>query len=424
MVDWPLVRIGDLVVQGALAISDGYRVRNEELGPEGIPFVRGGDIGDGWINTRTSDRIRPELSDRVRSKLTRPGDAAFITKGTVGRAGRLRSDQPPVVFAPQIAFWRVLDHSMLDAGFIYYLMRSRPFKAALDSVKTHGAMVADYVSISQQHDFRLRLPDIRSQRAIAQMLGALDDKIELNRRMNETLAQMARTLFQEWFVDGEPASHSDGWHEATLGDLMSVDKGVSYKGSGLVEDSGAIMVNLGCFTGDGRFNAAKLKRYDGSFRSQHVVAPGDLVLANTDMTQRRVVLGSPAIVPRLGGDATTIIHSHHVFACRFSQESERWKLFVYFTLLSPAFREVAEGYATGTTVLALRRQDLLGHRIRLPPQERILAFNDIASSLNARDQVSQIESQVLARLRDTLLPRLISGELRIPEAERIVSEVT
>src|SRR3990172_3126702 len=93
------VRLGDLVHQGVLAISDGYRVRNEELGSEGVPFVRGGDIGDGWINTDTEDHIRPEFLDRVRAKLTKPGDAAFITKGTVGRAGRLRPEQPPVVFA-------------------------------------------------------------------------------------------------------------------------------------------------------------------------------------------------------------------------------------------------------------------------------------------------------------------------------------
>ena len=106
--EWREVRLGDLVNEGVLAISDGYRARNEELGPEGIPFVRGGDIGNGWINTTTEDHIRPEFNGRVRAKITQPGDVAFITKGTVGRAGRLREGQPPVVFAPQVAYWRVL----------------------------------------------------------------------------------------------------------------------------------------------------------------------------------------------------------------------------------------------------------------------------------------------------------------------------
>src|SRR5581483_4339605 len=202
--EWAEIRVGDLVSRGVLSVSDGYRVRNEELSPEGIPFVRGGDIGDGWINTDTEDHIKPELAHRVQAKLARAGDAAFITKGTVGRAGRLRLGQPAVVFAPQVAYWRVNDQSVLDPGFIFYLMLSHEFQSALDGVKTHGAMVADYVSISQQHDFRFRFPNIEHQRAIAHILGTLDDKIDLIRRMNETLEAIARALFKSWFVDFDP----------------------------------------------------------------------------------------------------------------------------------------------------------------------------------------------------------------------------
>ncbi len=201
---WPEIRLGDLVARGVLMISDGYRVRNDELGPEGIPFVRGGAIRDGWIDTSTEDHIRPELAHLVQRKLAQPHDVAFITKGTVGRAGRLRPGQPSVVFAPQVAYWRSLDPEVLDPGFLYYLVRSRDFEMALDGVKTHGAMTADYVSISLQHGFSFRFPDITTQRRIAKVLGALDDKIELNRRMNSTLESITRAIFKSWFVDFDP----------------------------------------------------------------------------------------------------------------------------------------------------------------------------------------------------------------------------
>jgi type I restriction enzyme, S subunit len=151
---WREKKIGELVGSGVLFVSDGYRMKNEELGSSGIPFVRGGDIGAGWINTETVDHIRLEFLDRLRPKLSQPGDTAFITKGTVGRAGFLREDQAQVVFAPQVAFWRSLDHRQIAPRFIYYLIRSAAFQAALDADKTHGAMVADYVSLSQQHNFR------------------------------------------------------------------------------------------------------------------------------------------------------------------------------------------------------------------------------------------------------------------------------
>jgi type I restriction enzyme, S subunit len=124
--EWREIQVGELVNRGALWISDGYRVRNEELGSEGIPFVRGGDIGDGWINTDTEDHIRPEFIDRVRAKVTQPGDAAFITKGTIGRAGRLRPEQSPVVFAPQVAYWRVIDRSVLARSALHLLPHEKP----------------------------------------------------------------------------------------------------------------------------------------------------------------------------------------------------------------------------------------------------------------------------------------------------------
>ena len=201
---WDKVRVSDLVERGALSVDDGYRVRNEELGPIGIPFVRGGDIGYGSITTKVSDHIRPEYADRVQKKLAQPFDVAFISKGTVGRVGLLRVGQPNVVFAPQVCYWRALDPKQINPRFLYYLLTSHEFQANLDAVKTHGSMVADYVSLSDQRAFSLTIPPIEVQDAIANILGVLDDKIELNRRMNETLEGLARAIFQSWFVDFDP----------------------------------------------------------------------------------------------------------------------------------------------------------------------------------------------------------------------------
>ena len=445
--EWPEIRLGDLVARGALAISDGYRVRNEELGPEGIPFVRGGDIGNGWINTNTIDHIRTELAARVEAKLARPGDVAFITKGTVGRAGRLLPGQPPVVFAPQVAYWRVLKPDVLDSSFLFYLIRSHAFQAALDGVKTHGSMVADYVSISQQLEFSFQIPDIKSQNAIGRMLAALDDRIELNRRQDQTLESIARALFRAWFVDFDPVrakadrrdpclprpfadlfpdsfEDSDlgqvprGWGTHRLGDLLALDKGLSYKGEFLT-DSGTPMVNLGCFLGRGGFANEAIRKYSGEYQSRHVIAPRALVLANTDITQKREVIGSPALLPPQG-HSNEFIFTHHVFAARFHKGKESWKLFVYFLLLQDTFRQRAAGFATGTTVLALPRDAVLNLSCPAVPPALIHAFETAALPLLEREWMNLEASRTLAQLRDTLLPPLISGELRTKDAERIV----
>jgi len=294
----------------------------------------------------------------------------------------------------------------------------------------------------------VRVPNLSEQRAIAHILGALDDKIELNRQMNQTLEAIARALFKSWFVDFDPvrakaageqppglAPHiadlfpdelveselgeiPKGWEVKYLGDLMSLDKGVSYKGAFLTTE-GTPMINLGCFLGRGRFLEKSIKYYSGEYRQRHVVHAGDLVLANTDITQKREVLGSPALIPP-SQDAEEMIFTHHVFAARFHQEETAWKLFMYMLLLQDKFRDRATGFATGTTVLALPRDAVLGLEFIAPPLKLVLKFESVARQLIEKQWSNTVESRTLAVLRDTLLPKLISGELRVPDAERIV----
>lgn len=443
--EWREIRVGDLVSHGALLISDGYRVRNEELGSEGIPFVRGGDIGDGWINTDTEDHIKPELVDRVRAKLTQPGDAAFITKGTVGRAGRLRADQPNVVFAPQVAYWRVTDPTVLDPGYIFYLMRSYEFQSALDAVKTHGAMAADYVSISQQLDFRFRFPSLETQRAIAHILGTLDDKIELNRRMNETLEATARALFKSWFVDFDPVrakaegrdpglpphiadlfpeSFDDselgviprGWGLAALGELIDTIKGRSYKSEELVESDTAL-VTLKSFARGGGYRPDGLKSFAGTYRAEQIVAPGELVIACTDVTQAAEVIGRPAIVRGTGGYRRLVASLDTVIVR--PRGSSMTRAFLYFLARAEAFVAHTYAHTTGTTVLHLAKEAVPSFMFARPSTQLVEQFDALASPALDRIQALQEESETLAALRDTLLPKLISGELRVADTGQV-----
>jgi type I restriction enzyme, S subunit len=287
---------------------------------------------------------------------------------------------------------------------------------------------------------------VDEQRAIAHILGTLDDKIELNRRMNKTLEATARTLFKSWFVDFDPVGARaegrdpglpkpladlfparlvdselgeipEGWAVSRLGDLSGVEKGLSYKGEGLADAGGLPMINLGCFAGAGVFRAENIKWYRGDYKARHVVRAGDLVIANTDMTQNRIILGSPALIPELAGEQR-FLFTHHTFAFRFKAGAERWRRYVYFTLLQPEFREVAEGFATGTTVLALPRDGLLDLAVVLPPESLLLAFERQVDPLLAAADQCHHESRTLAAIRDTLLPRLISGELRVTASPR------
>lgn len=171
------------------------------------------------------------------------------------------------------------------------------------------------------------------------------------------------------------------------------------------------MVNLGCFSGRGLFNANRLKRYTGEYRERHLVRAGDLVVANTDMTQNRVVIGSPALVPELNG-AKEFLFTHHVFAARLKPGAEIWRRYIFFTLLKPEFREIAEGFSTGTTVLALPRDGLANYTLCIPTVSLLDAFERLVSPILSSVDANLHQSGTLASLRDTLLPKLLGGDLR------------
>ena len=200
--EWRRYEVSALIEAGVLEIGDGYRAKNNELATSGLPFARAGNIKDGF-RFADADRFPEENLERVGNKISEPGDVVFTSKGTVGRFAFVRQDTPRFVYSPQLCFWRSRDHQLLDPRFLFYWMSGREFFIQFKGVAGQTDM-AEYVSLRDQRSMQLTLPSLPEQRAIAHILGTLDDKIELNRRMNETLEAVARVLFKSWFVDFDP----------------------------------------------------------------------------------------------------------------------------------------------------------------------------------------------------------------------------
>lgn len=430
---WPQTKVDEMIRRGVLALNDGYRVRNVELGPVGIPFVRGGDIGDGGINTAVEDHIRPEFTDRVQSKLTRPFDVAFITKGTVGRVGMVRPGQPPSVFAPQVCYWRSLNPNQLEPRFLFYLLTSAEFQANLDAVKTHGSMAADYVSMTDQRDFRLTFPPIREQKAIAAVLGALDDKIELNRRMNATLEAMARALFQSWFVDFDPVrAKLDGRPPANLdpattalfpehledSPLGHIPKGWEVRS---LDQTAHYLNGLALQKyppGDGPtlpvIKIAQLRKGDSvgadccstDLPLNYIVQDGDVLFSWSGSLEVELWCGGPGAL------------NQHLFKVT-SPEFPKWFYYLWTLYHLDEFRLIAADKAT--TMGHIQRGHLTAAKVLIPPRPLLDAMTRTMSPLIDQLIANQIQSRTLAALRDTLLPKLLSGELSVNESNAVAS---
>jgi type I restriction enzyme, S subunit len=400
--------------------------------------------GLAFITDQQAESLRGVNLKRADILLNITGDGI-----TFGRACLVPPDILPACVNQHVSIIRI-DPRRADAGYVLAFLTHPDVKHYIESFNAGGSRRA--VTKGHIESFRLPLPPLSEQRAIAHILGTLDDKIELNRRMSETLEAMARALFKSWFVDFDPVRAKmegrdpglpkhvadlfpdrlvdselgeipEDWKIARVGDIARVEKGLSYKGSGLADDAGLPMINLGCFAGGGQFNPGKLKRYRAEYRERHLVRPGDLLIANTDVTQNRIILGSPALAPTLGSEREYLF-THHIFAFRFCSGAERWKQFIYFALLRPEFREIAEGFATGTTVLALPRDGVLGYSLAFPPEPLRSVFDEHIRAFLAASETARQQSKTLTALRDALLPKLISGELRVKDGAHLAMETT
>jgi type I restriction enzyme S subunit len=438
-------------------LRNGAGIKQECFGNDGAKIVRVSDFTDTSIDTSSSIRIDRKYENRWREYFLNEGDILVATVGSwstsaTSAVGKVVTVPPQATngIQNQNTCAIIAKSDVADQRYIYYALRQEDFRGFVAGAAAGSANQAR-LSIKNLASYLVSIYSLTEQKAIAHILGTLDDKIELNRKTNETLEAMAKALFKSWFVDfdpvrakaerrptGLPAEISNlfpdsfedselgeipcGWEMETLGEILDVDKGVSYKGDFLSDTEGLPMVNLGCFAGGGAFRAEKMKFYAGEYRERHLASAGDLLVANTDITQNRVILGAPIIVPPWRG-MDEFLFSHHTFAIRFRRSKSAFTRFIYFTLLKPSFRQVAAGHATGTTVLALPKDGITDYLTVIPPAGLLNVFAAKVEALYQKGQAFTEQSELLAKTRDALLPKLISGELRIPDAEKMLEEV-
>lgn len=167
--------VASWVAEGMLAVGDGYRAKNSELSPDGIPFARAADV-DGVVRVGSGDALAPERLSLAGDKISRPLDVVVTTKGTAGRVAQVAASTPTVVYSPQLSFWRSLEPNRLNPHVLYRWMRSDAFRRQVDRVAGQTDM-APYVNLRDQRAMILDLPDADAQRAIAPALADIDARI-------------------------------------------------------------------------------------------------------------------------------------------------------------------------------------------------------------------------------------------------------
>lgn len=292
----------------------------------------------------------------------------------------------------------------LDEVFLYYLLLYKQEQVKIFNRGSGQPSVKKTDLLKMDVD----IPSLEIQKQIVSILMAVDNKIETNKAINRNLSEQLKLLFEDMFI----TKADDTWADKKLGDFLDLERGLSYKGKFLSEDEGVPMLNLGNILPNSVFRPEKLKFYTGEFKQRNVVKPGDIVVANTDLTQAREVLGSAIRVPNLGYD--TVICSHHISIVRNCTLSNN---FILGLLNMPAYRTRVAGFATGTTVLALPNDTILNCEFKCPPDELLKMFDEISEPIYMKMEEIRLENDKLAEIRDNLLPKLMAGEIDVTELE-------
>jgi type I restriction enzyme S subunit len=421
---WRRTTVEQLVRAGALTVNDGYRARNLELGRPGLPFARAGNIDQGF-HFEEADFLHEEHLPSAREKVSQPGDVVFTSKGTVGRLAFVGPEAPRCVYSPQLCFWRVADARVLDSRFLYYWMHGEEFSRQVASLKGQTDM-ADYVSLRDQQHMHLTLPPLSEQQSIAVVLGTLDDRIDAGRRLVGTLEAMAEAHFQSLFVDVERAmrgpeeSLPTDWHRSSLGELFPGTDCVltgpfgSHLHASDYREDGVPLIQVGNVS-DGliierglrRVGTHKLPRLE-RFRLRE----GDILFTRVGAVGRTAY-----VTPHQSG----WLLSGQMLRVRVPAQGPVHPRYLSQVYRQPSFRASVERQALGTTRPSLNTALLESLPFLLPPRALQDTFAAAVAPLDRRQWAELDARRTLEALRATLLPGLLSGTVRVREAQARVA---
>jgi type I restriction enzyme, S subunit len=410
-----------------------------------VKWLRVVDLNNSFVQNTSKTLTQKGFQSAGKSAYLFPPESLAISKsGTIGRVGILKDwmcgNRAVINIRP--------NHDKVDVRYVFYcLIAGRPKIEQL----AQGS-VQKNLYVSQISKYEILVPSIYQQKAITHILGTLDDKIELNKKMNQTLEDIAKAIFKSWFVDfdpvrakaegrptGLPPEISDlfpdilmdseigdipkGWLITPLSEcLVEIESGRRPKGGidkSLTE--GIPSVGAESTAPAGQFDFSKVKYVTAAFAgkmNKGKVQNFDVALYKDG--------GKPGqFIPRVGiyGDGFPFENfyiNEHVFLLRSKKLGQP---FLYRLISS--YGVLDQLISKGSVKAAqpgLNQGEVIGSTFVFPTEDLISHFNEITLPILKKQFVLGKENEVLSELRDTLLPKLISGELRIPDAEKFLEE--
>lgn len=367
----------------------------------GLPMVNMKEIfGYDVITDQTPMELVPVSEKETESTLLEYDDLLFARQSLVeSGAGKISiyKGRQPTVFESHLIRCRI-DKNKSDPNFIYYLFKSPAGKGAVSTIVQQVAAAGIRGSDLQELEFSF--PLLPEQKAIAAVLSSLDDKIDLLHRQNKTLEAMAASLFRQWFVE----EALEDWEEVPFEQFFDFMEGPGIRNWQYTE-SGTPFINIRLISnGDIDISKASFvsnEEANGKYSHFHLKA-GDMIVSTSGTLGKNAIVRSYHLPLILN---TSVI--------RFRPRDGRSQSFVYQYLNSRLFQEHLESAASGSVQANFGPTHLKQMTLSKPPQEILDRYLVQADPLYEKLALNQAQIKSLEKLRDTLLPKLMSGEVRV-----------
>lgn len=402
--EWKEVRLGDVC-----NIITGFPFPGKKYSKEGIRVVRGDNVTIGNLRWDTEkDKRWNEPFDKTEYYSLQANDIVIGMDGSrVGKnKARIKEEDLPLLLAQRVACVR--HNELAEQDYLYYNIFSKKFIDYVNSIHTGSAI--PHISQKQIEDYKILLPNLETQRRIASILSSLDRKIELNNKINADLEEMAQAIFKNWFVDFEPFKDGkfvdselgmipEGWKVGRLTEIASYMNGLAMQKFPPENNEDSLPVLKIKELGQG-FCGTDSDRCSCNIKDECIIHNGDVIFSWS---------GTLLVDVWCGGDCGL---NQHLFKVT-SKDYPKWFYYYWTKHHLQEFIHIAKDKAV--TMGHIKRGHLEEAMVAIPDNDSMEKAHELFEPILSKMISLRLENSRLSLLRDTLLPRLMSGELEVPE---------
>ncbi len=391
MIEWKEYTVQDLIDLNMIeepmdGNHGGIHPKTTDYVPVGVPFIMANNLVDGGVDLENCSFITEEQANNLRKGFAHPGDVLLTHKATIGRTAIVPDKYPVIILTPQVTYYRIKKD--INKRYLKYYFDSPGFQNTLSSWANSGSTRA-YLGITAQHKLPVVLPSLEIQDKIAAILSAIDDKIQNNKQINRNLQEQLDSIYCNRFkknINGILADLCD--YSKTRVDINSLTTETYYSTENMLPNKGGATIAAGLPTTEKTPACIK----------------GNVLISNIRPYFKKIV------------------YCHDDAGCSadvlcFVAKRKELSTYIYSTLYTDQFFEYMVAGSKGTKMPRGDKQQIMKYPVHVPDSTELEEFREIAENILKIIAKNNVENKKLYQLRDSLLSKLMSGELNVADLD-------